>query len=382
MTEATTLQSALALLSAGDTSGAASAARAAIEAGPQDPGKVLDFGMKLRSASKAEESIPFFDYVLLRDPTQITAHIGKAKSLCDLKERPLAMQEVDKVRLLAADNLDAKIKLFELYLYLQAFSHTDELIAALIRQNPRDFSLRKHKIAMLLHRGKPDWAEIALAEALDLPDLTGTDWSFAARTFLALRKPRPASQAAQRAIQMAPAPAVVEHLLLAQSYLEDDKAAKARQTLDAIRPVLKTPQDLLQAAEISLTAGDLGPCRKLLTGFLTRYEGRDIPLQTRLRVVRLLAGIGDQSRCKDILDAITISTIKDKATTKILHNTAYDLGFYKVAEAAAQHGLSLSPYDPHYLNRLAELKILGQADPIGATKTRPAKGLFAFFRRA
>jgi hypothetical protein len=382
VSETTSLQAALGLLSAGDASGAVSVARAAIQAGPQDPSKVLDFGMKLRSASHPQDSIPFFDYALLRDPTLITAHIGKAKSLCDIKERPLAMQEVDKVRLLAGDDIAARTKLFELYVYLQAFLHADELIDALIGQNPEAFSLRKNKVMMLLHRGKPDWAEIALTEALDLPDLTVTDWTFAARTFLQLRKPLPAGSAAQRAIQMAPAPAVVEHLLLAQSYLEEDKAPKARQTLDAIRPAVKNPQDLLQAAEIYLAAGDLAPCRELVNRFLTSYEGREIPLQTRLRVARLLAGIGDQTMCKDILEAIAIKTIKDKATTKILHNTAYDLRFYKVAEAAAQHGLSLSPYDPHYLNRLAELKIIGQADPIGATKTRPAKGLFAFFRRA
>ncbi len=96
----------------------------------------------------------------------------------------------------------------------------------------------------------------------------------------------------------------------------------------------------------------------------------------------MLGALDDHERCYDLLRSIPVEALQDKHSVKLLHNQAYDLGYYGIAGRAARQGLTLTPYDPHYTTRLGQIAALGLKDRIVERRASPHQGLFRLFQRA
>jgi hypothetical protein len=376
------LQPAFSSLSRGDVARAVSQAAAILDSGGPDLAEVMKFAEKLRSSRHFQDSIPFFDHVLHHAPDPLEARIGKAKSLCDINDKPAAMIEVDFIKTLTRDSVEGQVKLIDLLSYMKSYRYADEVIKPLIARNPTSFPLRQRDVLLCIQRQKADWTIAALNEAIDATKMTGVEWSFAARTYLLVRKPKLAAQAALQAIERTEPPALTERLLLAQAYVQYDKS-KAVSELNSIAPQFEEgTSKLLQAAELYLAAGEKGACRAAVGRILAFYKGREMPVTTKVDAARMLGTVDDQEPCHALLNSIQVDTLKDKQVVKLLHNTAYDFGYFAIAERAARQGLVLTPFEPQFTTRLTQITALGLKDRAVEGRSSSPKRRFSLFRRS
>jgi tetratricopeptide (TPR) repeat protein len=381
MSHAKTLKPALDRLGRGDSVEAIALANAALAEGFADLRQITAFAEKLRTTRHPHESLPFFDHVLSKNPDNIDAAFGKAKGLADTNQKHLSMLEVDRIKVLAANDAALEIRLVELLVYMTAYRLAEERLTEMIRARPSLFLLRRHLINMHLQRGSVEAMRNALDDAATIPDLSAADLSFIARSYLQAKRPVPASTVALRLVELTPPPAIAEHLLLAQAYLDSDSKQKAEQVIERCRAALEKPQDLLRAAEIYLATGNTVRYRELADRFVAAYDGKAIPMLSRIQLAAMLGKVGDADRARALLDTIPIDMTDDRQVVRLLHNTAYDLGYYSLAERSARQGLILKPYDPQYLARANELQIIGHGAPPAAKKPEAKPGFFARFRR-
>jgi tetratricopeptide (TPR) repeat protein len=377
----TTLKNALDRLNQGDVQSAISLATTLLENGELNLAEVMKFADRLRAAGQQESSIKFFDFALQSASDPLEAHIGKAQSFVDMGDKPLAMAEIEKIKPLLGDSVDRQVMLFELMLYMRAYSYADEIVSLLISRNPKLFSLRKHKITMCLNRGKPDWAVTELDKVSSTFDLAGSEWAFVARSYLQAKRSDAAVLAAVKAVGKTPSPAHQERLLLAQALVYHDPRKSVRE-LNDILSQLEGIQTLTKAAEIYFSAGEKEICQNIIGRVIALYKGQELPLHVKINLALLLGSSGDHEQCKALLDTVAIDTINDNLLLRTLHDGAYSLGYYDIAAESAGRGLMLTPYDPEYTIRLTQIMTIGLKDrEVTKKKNVMAKSMFRFLRR-